>query len=122
MQFSALVILSAALSTLASPVRREPLVNELVARALVSITVCTDVNFGGQCLLITTPEHQCATVGGLFSDSVSSIRLDPNVSCDFFQDTGCSGSSGSLRINFVSENDLRLQNFNDVISSWKCQT
>ncbi|KAJ6580183.1 hypothetical protein DFH09DRAFT_1444641 [Mycena vulgaris] len=126
MQFFAFVILSTALSAMASPIApREP-AKEIVARVPPgdgNVKLCTDNDLGGTCTVTNFANGACNTFakGDSFNDKVSSVVPDPNVVCTMFSNTGCSGSSIEVTFPGVQDLDLDFQlKFNDVISSFRC--
>ncbi|KAJ6528767.1 hypothetical protein DFH09DRAFT_1412740 [Mycena vulgaris] len=123
MQFFAFVILSTALSAMASPIApREP-AKEIVARGDGNVKLCTDNDLGGTCTVTNFANGACNTFakGDSFNDKVSSVVPDPNVVCTMFSNTGCSGSSIEVTFPGVQDLDLDFQlKFNDVISSFRC--
>ncbi|KAJ8473420.1 hypothetical protein ONZ45_g16302 [Pleurotus djamor] len=85
-----------------------------------SVTAFYAVNYGGQAVSVpTSVKGACQDVAAGDNDQISSIRLIPDTDCIFYTAYNC---SGTLLAVIQDIPDLRLFNFNDVISSFNCYT
>ncbi|KAH7378931.1 hypothetical protein BKA64DRAFT_714103 [Cadophora sp. MPI-SDFR-AT-0126] len=99
---------------------------ELDKRDNVSVTICKNINYTGDCTTIKVGSGTCYTLGrhGLssYNDQISSFHvLDGG--CIFYNDDGCTGTSyGSILSLKTQDSDLTDGNGkeNDVISSFYC--
>ncbi|KAJ7157286.1 hypothetical protein C8R46DRAFT_1040322 [Mycena filopes] len=92
MQFtlkSAFVALAAALAVAAAPA------GPSTDSALVDghIFLCTDVNFGGDCVNWGFFDNVCSTFPSEFQDDISSFGPDKGWICTLYTDNGCEGQT-----------------------------
>ncbi|KAK7012787.1 hypothetical protein R3P38DRAFT_1553270 [Favolaschia claudopus] len=93
----------------------------LVARVDGNVKFCVDILGLGNCQVDAFNNGDCfdfLTSAKDFNDKVSTFQPDIGVTCTVFQDSGCSGNS--LALSFPGSTDLRVQNFNDIMSSFRC--
>ncbi|KAH8591711.1 hypothetical protein B0O99DRAFT_631509 [Bisporella sp. PMI_857] len=110
----------------ASSVVRAPQVlsipSGITTSAIIPVKTCLGPNFTGGCITWNTVNAQCVTFGAdvydIYNDDVSSIDTGSSRTCAFFKNGGCSGSSYTTSY----DNDLGDGGgeYNDVISSWRC--
>ncbi|KAJ7304568.1 hypothetical protein DFH08DRAFT_903377 [Mycena albidolilacea] len=124
MQLSVFVVLSAALTAMASPTGGHFRAREASPPAHVdgNVQVCTDVNSAGVCRVFPFANGECISFDkhGAFNDKVSTFNPDINVQCIVFKDGDCLGTT--LNINFPGADDLTPLNFNDEMTSFRCNS
>ncbi|PPQ96380.1 hypothetical protein CVT26_004982 [Gymnopilus dilepis] len=88
------------------------------AWASKTLRVCTDMNFGGECVSMQYNGHECINLPANINDQISSASTIGNGhSCTLYEDNNCSGATFTLSgpVQFLSS-------FNDQMSSFKCSS
>ncbi|KAF0323614.1 hypothetical protein RB213_002024 [Colletotrichum asianum] len=115
-----ILVASAAAAAVAAPVNDDS-APVLVPRAEVSVFMCTDRGFRGDCMNDLIQTGSCYNVRSEFIDRVSSIRnndRDRNT-CTWYRERECRGDS------YRNQDDSNLGDgngrFNDAIRSYECR-
>ncbi|KAE9572052.1 hypothetical protein CGMCC3_g11917 [Colletotrichum fructicola] len=115
-----ILVACAAAAAVAAPVNDDS-APVLVPRAEVSVFMCTDRGFRGDCMNDIIQTGSCYNVRSEFIDRISSIRnndRDRNT-CTWYRERECRGDS------YRNQDDSNLGDgngrFNDAIRSYECR-
>ncbi|KAF4814331.1 hypothetical protein CGCTS75_v013451 [Colletotrichum tropicale] len=115
-----ILVACAAAAAVAAPVN-DGSAPVLVPRAEVSVFMCTDRSFRGDCMNDLIQTESCYNVRSEFIDRISSIRnndRDRNT-CTWYRERECRGDS------YRNQDDSNLGDgngrFNDAIRSYECR-
>ncbi|KAF4895748.1 hypothetical protein CGCF415_v011786 [Colletotrichum fructicola] len=115
-----ILVACAAAAAVAAPVNDDS-APVLVPRAEVSVFMCTDRGFRGDCMNDLIQTGSCYNVRSEFIDRISSIRnndRDRNT-CTWYRERECRGDS------YRNQDDSNLGDgngrFNDAIRSYECR-
>ncbi|KAF5512025.1 hypothetical protein CGCA056_v011571 [Colletotrichum aenigma] len=115
-----ILVVCAAAAAVAAPVNDDS-APVLVPRAEVSVFMCTDRGFRGDCMNDLIQTGSCYNVRSEFIDRISSIRnndRDRNT-CTWYRERECRGDS------YRNQDDSNLGDgngrFNDAIRSYECR-
>ncbi|KAJ0165015.1 hypothetical protein CTA2_12596 [Colletotrichum tanaceti] len=60
-------------------------------QAITHLYICSNINFGGDCLNVEVSTGNCYNLNG-WNDIVSSLGPDQGTSCTIYEHNGCSGA------------------------------
>ncbi|TLS27067.1 hypothetical protein PpBr36_04024 [Pyricularia pennisetigena] len=107
-------------------------VRGLEKRADHGVFLCTDANWGGHCVHITSPAGVCVPLASDLNDQVSAVGPDAGGYCRFYFNAGCTDDNGCLHFDLTSPGiaDLNQQQYwvcgqpannpNDRVTSYQC--
>ncbi|KAH8728403.1 hypothetical protein GQ44DRAFT_784119 [Phaeosphaeriaceae sp. PMI808] len=90
-------------------------------RATLVVDVYLDLNGSGRHEGLWTDTQRCYNLGNGWPDEITSLSVPNGFGCIFYRDKNCNNNDYRLTVpggNFIG--DLRVYNFDDIISSYLC--
>ncbi|MCJ1427237.1 hypothetical protein MMC29_005140 [Sticta canariensis] len=99
---------------------------KVAKRAEPGFYFCNHADYKGLCFRDQSTFGTCVTVEDdlndapdQFGNSVSSVSVNDGTHCTLYRDARCEGASTTIL--FPGEHDLYFKDFNDVMSSFRCE-
>ncbi|KAG8707461.1 hypothetical protein FRC09_001812 [Ceratobasidium sp. 395] len=85
------------------------------------VLFCDQIYWGPPCMIVGVPMDTCILMPSGWLNMISSFQPSNGTACRLYPNTGCRGQSMCAGLTYPGSSDLRTQDFNDKLGSFKCR-